>query len=98
MDGNHLACPKLQGNLVGVWATVGAIEWNLCKVEVRARHQPQHSVLQVAEVVDGRGWRIGSWWRWLCGRANHDPKELLISGSERLRKLVERAVLETVRP
>ena len=34
-------------------------------------------------------------WRWLCARANHDGKDLLISGSERLRRLVHRAVVET---
>ena len=33
-------------------------------------------------------------WRWLCSRTNHDAKSPLISGSARLHRLVESAVLE----
>lgn len=36
-------------------------------------------------------------WRWLCARAGHDPKDVLISGSERLRALVQSALIATTK-
>lgn len=34
-------------------------------------------------------------WRWLCARTAHDAKQTLISGSEKLRALLEQAVVTT---
>ena len=34
-------------------------------------------------------------WRWLCTRTSHDAKQTLIAGSEKLRALVEQAVVAT---
>ena len=34
-------------------------------------------------------------WRWLASRAEHDPSELPLPGTERMRDLVERAVLHS---
>ena len=36
-------------------------------------------------------------WRWVCAKASHDPRRPLVSGSERLRSLVEYAFMSSAR-
>ena len=76
MHRDHFPRLQVQDELVRVWAAVGPRERNLCEIQVGAREQSKGGVLQVTQVVDGRGRRVRARRRVIVGGSIPGPMKM----------------------